>query len=95
MNAADVNHCGLPGTPGRKEKAGLRCEQPGRVARSGEEKAGHVPASGPTVVPARKFQKKIDCDEKNSLGMAAMQLLHCTIVANHLYPGIVEDKLGA
>lgn len=27
--------------------------------------------------------------------MAAMQLLHCTIVTNHLYHGRVEDKLGA
>ena len=29
----------------RQEKAGLRYEQPGKVARSGEEKASHVPAS--------------------------------------------------
>jgi hypothetical protein len=46
-------------------------------------------------MPARKFQKKFDCDEKNSPGMAAMQLLHCTIATNHLYALIVEDKLGA
>jgi len=69
MNAGDINHCRHPGPEGRaldrQEKAGLRYEQPGKVARSGEEKASHVPASRPTVVPARKFQEKIDCDEKN------------------------------
>jgi len=59
--------------------------QPGKVARSGEEKASHVPASTRTLEPTEKFQQKIDCGEKNSNGMAAMQLLHCTIFTNQLY----------
>ena len=33
--------------------------------------------------------------KKNFAGMAAMQLLHCTIVTNQLYVWYVEDKLGA
>jgi len=59
--------------------------QPGKIARSGEEKASHVPASRRTFRPIGKFQRKIDCGEKNSQGMAAMQLLHCTIFTNRLY----------
>ncbi|WFP73937.1 hypothetical protein QAZ22_19520 [Mesorhizobium sp. WSM4906] len=42
-----------------------------------------------------KVSKKIDCGEKSSPGMAAMQLLHCTILTNHLYSASVEGKLGA
>lgn len=33
--------------------------------------------------------------EKIRKGMAAMRLLHCTIVTNRLYIRRVEDKLGA
>ncbi|RUX44511.1 hypothetical protein EN742_22575 [Mesorhizobium sp. M4A.F.Ca.ET.020.02.1.1] len=58
--------------------------QPGKVARSGEEKAGNVPAPRLRSTDRKSF-KKIDCDEKNRPGMAAMQLLHCTILTFALY----------
>jgi len=44
---------------------------------------------------ATDFAKKSDRGEKNPADMAAMQLLHCTILTNHLYASTVEDKLGA
>nr|WP_292473497.1 hypothetical protein [Mesorhizobium sp.] len=52
------------------------------------------PASRRTVELPQKFQKTIVA-EKIRKGMAAMRLLHCTIVTNHLYIRRVEDKLGA
>ncbi|MDX8529517.1 hypothetical protein RFM41_18415 [Mesorhizobium sp. VK25A] len=68
--------------------------QPGKVARSGEEKASHEPAPVLTVEPARKFHEKPIVAEKISSGMAAMQLLHCTILTNHLYHGVGRTNRG-
>nr|WP_292419667.1 hypothetical protein [Mesorhizobium sp.] len=52
-------------------------------------------STGRTIELRQKFQKKSICGEKSSPGMAAMQLLHCTILTNHLYSASVEGKLGA
>jgi hypothetical protein len=68
--------------------------QPGRVARSGEEKASHGPAPVPTVEPTGKFHGKSIVAEKISCGMAAMQLLHCTILTNRLYLGVGRTNWG-
>ncbi|MBZ9818134.1 hypothetical protein [Mesorhizobium sp. CA4] len=53
--------------------------QSGKFARSGEEKASHVPARLPTVEPTEKFHGESTVTEKIWCGMAAMQMLHCTI----------------
>jgi len=48
--------------------------QSGKVARSGEEKASHMPASMPTVEPAEKFHGKSIVAEKIR---TAWQLCNC------------------
>ncbi|MBZ9760785.1 hypothetical protein LB553_07825 [Mesorhizobium sp. CA8] len=53
--------------------------QSGKVARSGEEKASHMTARLATVEPTEKFHGKSIVAEKITCGMAAMQMLHCTI----------------
>ncbi len=68
--------------------------QSGKVARSGEEKASHEPASVPTVEPAEKFHEKSIMAEKTSFRMAAMQLLHCTILTNRLYSDVGRTNRG-
>jgi hypothetical protein len=52
--------------------------QSGKVARSGEEKAGQVPAPTPTIEPAEKFREKSDCGGKNLMrhGSHAIAALH-------------------
>ncbi|RWK08525.1 hypothetical protein [Mesorhizobium sp.] len=97
MNADDANNCGLFSAESRcrtlrelKSRAAFFM-LPGKIARSGEEKAGDVPASRHTVELPQKFQKKSIVTKKLK-SMAAMQLLHCTIVTNHLYAGRVEGK---
>ncbi|WP_189342723.1 MULTISPECIES: hypothetical protein [unclassified Mesorhizobium] len=47
-----------------KQKAGPHFVQSGKVARSGEEKAGQVPAPTPTIEPAEKFRGKSIVAEK-------------------------------
>ncbi|AZO75235.1 MAG: hypothetical protein E5V92_08520 [Mesorhizobium sp.] len=71
--------------PTGKQKAGPHFGAARQGRQEWRGKAGHVPAWGRTIELPQKFQKKSIVAEKNSPGMAAMQLLHCTIVTNHLY----------
>jgi hypothetical protein len=54
MNAGDVNNCRLYAWLAAidNKKPDRTFVQPGKVARSGEEKASHEPAPMPTVGPA-------------------------------------------
>ncbi|MBZ9988426.1 hypothetical protein LB572_15110 [Mesorhizobium sp. BH1-1-5] len=96
MNAGDVNNCRLYARLAAidNKKPDRTFVQPGSFARSGEEKASHEPAPVPTVEPARKFHEKPIVTEKISSGMAAMQLLHCTIFNKSPIPWSREDQQG-
>jgi uncharacterized protein YjiS (DUF1127 family) len=67
--------------------------QPGKIARSGEEKASHVPAYGPTVEPIEKFHRKSIVAKKfawhGSHAIAALHNFHKSAIWLR-----VEDELG-
>ncbi|MDX8511324.1 hypothetical protein [Mesorhizobium captivum] len=99
MNADDVNNCGLcqlrnPLPDASNKKPGCIFVQPGRIARSGEEKASHMPASRRTAERPQKFQKESIVTKKFTRhGCHAIAALHnCN---KSLYARRVEDKLGA
>jgi aminoglycoside N3'-acetyltransferase len=75
-------------------KAGLHFHavrnSPG-VARKNRPCAS-VKAYGPRAAEV-SFEQKIS--EKNQQGIAAMQMLHCTIVTIHLYQGFGRTNKGA
>ncbi|MEW6630847.1 MAG: hypothetical protein AB1440_08280 [Pseudomonadota bacterium] len=89
MNAGAVNNFNVLGRKsagyGHKQKAGLHFHTVRQVRQEWRGKASHEPAPVPTDRRAEKFHQKFDCGEKNREGMAAMQMLHCTILTNHLY----------
>jgi hypothetical protein len=75
MNSADVNNCRLlRASEASNKKPDCIFMQSGKVARSGEEKASHMPASMPTVEPAEKFHGKSIVAEKIR---TAWQLCNC------------------
>ena len=89
MHATDVNEFSLRlvrrsliRSPKTKSRTALSCSP--EFARSGEE-SRHVPAFKRTVRTGQKFQSTANIFEKDHEDMAAMQMLHCTIVTIHLY----------
>ncbi|WP_149802517.1 hypothetical protein [Mesorhizobium sp. NFR06] len=78
MNSADLNNCGLLRRPeASNKKPGCIFTQSGKVARSGEEKASHVPAPMRTVEVAEKFHgKSIVADKFVRHGSYAIAALH-------------------
>jgi len=89
MNANDLKSLAVApmttGTPDKKPdctfmQSGIRQEWRG--------KTGHVPALKHTVRALRKFRPGNDIKRKNQQDIAAMRMLHCTIVTIHLYLGV-------
>ncbi|WP_296745786.1 hypothetical protein [Mesorhizobium sp.] len=89
MNAGAINNfnvlSGKSARHGQKQKAGLHFHTVRQVRQEWRGKASHEPAPVPTDRPAEKFHQKSIVAKKIREGMAAMQMLHCTILTNHLY----------
>ncbi|TPI23128.1 hypothetical protein [Mesorhizobium sp. B4-1-1] len=66
MNAGDVNNCRFSAgkTTSENKKPDCSFVQSGKVARSGEEKANHMPARVRTVERTEKFHGKSIVAEK-------------------------------
>src|SRR5882757_8530215 len=91
MHAIDLNEFSrrlvrCSRSPKTKSRTALSCSPEFRQEWRG--KAGHVPASKPTVRAGLKFHAAANKFSKNHQHMAAMQMLHCTIVTIHLYWGL-------
>jgi len=68
-----------------QKKAGLHFHTVRKIRQEWRGKAGHVPASMRTVGTRQEFQQMSQLCRKKLRGMAAMQMLHCTIFTFFLY----------